>query len=46
MGCGYWQRGLGHRLTGGIAGAGLQFVGSDDSFRLRLDACIDHLLTA
>ncbi len=34
------------KSTGRIAGAGLQFVGSDDSFRARLDACIDHLLTA
>lgn len=34
------------KRTGGIAGAGLQFLGSDDGFRLRLDACIDHLLTA
>lgn len=34
------------KRIGGIAGAGLQFVGSDDSFRQRLDACIDHLLTA
>lgn len=30
----------------GVAGAGLQFVGSDDEFRQRLDACIEHLLTA
>ena len=29
-----------------VAGAGLQFVGSDDEFRQRLDACIEHLLTA
>jgi len=26
------------------AGAGLQFVGGDDEFRQRLDACIEHLL--
>lgn len=26
------------------AGVGLQFVGGDDEFRARLDACIDHLL--
>lgn len=29
---------------GRIAGAGLQFVGSDDEFRRRLDLCIDNLL--
>ncbi len=34
------------KASGRIAGAGLQFVGSDESFRARLDACIDHLLTA
>ena len=34
------------KATGRTAGAGLQFVGSDESFRARLDACIDHLLTA
>ncbi len=35
------------KATGRVAGAGLQFVGSaDGSFRARLDACIDHLLTA
>lgn len=34
------------KATGRVAGAGLQFVGADDSFRDRLDACIDHLLTA
>ena len=27
-----------------VAGAGLQFVGSDDEFRRRLDACIENLL--
>src|ERR1700682_584405 len=27
-----------------IAGAGLQFIGSDDEFRRRLDACIENLL--
>jgi uncharacterized protein (TIGR02266 family) len=27
-------------------GAGLQFVGSDDEFRRRLDDCIEHLLNA
>jgi uncharacterized protein (TIGR02266 family) len=27
-----------------IAGAGLQFVGGDDEFRRRLDACIENLL--
>ena len=34
------------RASGRTPGAGLQFVGSDDDFRARLDACIDHLLTA
>ena len=34
------------RAEGRVAGAGLQFVGSDDSFRARLDACIEHLITA
>jgi type IV pilus assembly protein PilZ len=29
---------------GRAAGAGLQFVGSDDEFRRRLDLCIDNLL--
>ena len=29
---------------GRTAGAGLQFVGSDDEFRRRLDLCIDNLL--
>ena len=29
---------------GRVAGAGLQFVGGDDEFRRRLDACIEHLL--
>ncbi len=29
---------------GRIAGAGLQFVGSDDEFRRRLDLCIENLL--
>lgn len=32
------------RTNGKTAGAGLQFVGGDDEFRLRLDACIDNLL--
>ena len=31
---------------GRVAGAGLQFVGSDDDFRRRLDECIEHLLSA
>lgn len=34
------------KATGHLAGAGLQFIGSDETFRARLDACIDHLLTA
>jgi len=32
------------RATGRIAGAGLQFIGSDDEFRRRLDECLDTLL--
>jgi len=27
-----------------IAGAGLQFVGADDEFRRRIDACIENPL--
>jgi uncharacterized protein (TIGR02266 family) len=27
-----------------VAGAGLQFIGSNDEFRQRLDACLEHLL--
>lgn len=34
------------RAQGRIAGAGLQFVGAGDDFRARLDACMEHLLTA
>jgi uncharacterized protein (TIGR02266 family) len=34
------------KASGRVAGAGLQFIGADESFRDRLDACIDHLLTA
>lgn len=30
---------------GRVPGAGLQFVGGDDEFRRRLDACIEHLLS-
>lgn len=32
------------KRAGRIAGAGLQFIGGDDEFRRRLDACIDNLL--
>jgi uncharacterized protein (TIGR02266 family) len=32
------------RATGKTAGAGLQFIGGDDDFRRRVDACITHLL--
>ncbi|MGZ6141810.1 MAG: PilZ domain-containing protein [Myxococcales bacterium] len=31
---------------GRVAGAGLQFVGSDDEFRRRLDLCIENLLAS
>ncbi|HZX94582.1 MAG TPA: PilZ domain-containing protein [Myxococcales bacterium] len=30
--------------TGKTAGAGLQFIGGDEDFRRRVDACIEHLL--
>jgi Tfp pilus assembly protein PilZ len=30
--------------TGRTAGAGLQFIGGDEDFRRRVDACIEHLL--
>jgi uncharacterized protein (TIGR02266 family) len=30
--------------TGRTAGAGLQFIGGDEDFRSRIDACIEHLL--
>ncbi|HET9752997.1 MAG TPA: PilZ domain-containing protein, partial [Myxococcales bacterium] len=30
--------------TGRTAGAGLQFIGGDEDFRRRIDACIEHLL--
>ncbi len=33
------------KATRRTAGAGLQFVGGDDEFRRRLDACIEHLLS-
>jgi len=32
------------RASGRVAGAGLQFIGSDDDFRRRLDACIEKLV--
>jgi uncharacterized protein (TIGR02266 family) len=32
------------RQSGRVAGAGLQFIGGDDAFRARLDACIESLL--
>jgi len=32
------------KATGRTAGAGLQFIGGDEDFRRRVDACIDHLL--
>ena len=32
------------RVTGKTAGAGLQFVGGDEDFRKRVDACIENLL--
>ncbi|HEY6912964.1 MAG TPA: PilZ domain-containing protein [Myxococcales bacterium] len=32
------------RATGRTAGAGLQFIGGDEDFRRRVDACIEHLL--
>jgi uncharacterized protein (TIGR02266 family) len=32
------------KRAGRTAGAGLQFIGGDDEFRRRLDACIDNLL--
>jgi uncharacterized protein (TIGR02266 family) len=32
------------RQGGKVAGAGLQFIGADDAFRSRLDACIESLL--
>src|SRR3954469_8630440 len=32
------------RASGGTPGAGLQFIGGDDDFRRRVDACIAHLL--
>jgi len=32
------------RFGGGVAGAGLQFIGGSDEFRQRLDACIDELV--
>ena len=40
-----------HRVTpeqakGRVAGAGLQFIGSDDAFRERLDRCIENLLAS
>jgi uncharacterized protein (TIGR02266 family) len=32
------------KAKGRVAGAGLQFIGSDDEFRKRLDACLENLL--
>jgi uncharacterized protein (TIGR02266 family) len=32
------------RATGRTPGAGLQFIGGDEDFRRRVDACIEHLL--
>ena len=32
------------QATGRTAGAGLQFIGGDEDFRRRVDACIEHLL--
>jgi uncharacterized protein (TIGR02266 family) len=32
------------KATGRPAGAGLQFIGGDEDFRRRVDACIEHLL--
>jgi uncharacterized protein (TIGR02266 family) len=32
------------KATGRTAGAGLQFIGGDEDFRRRVDACIEHLL--
>src|SRR5438132_1030107 len=32
------------RASGRAAGAGLQFIGGDDEFRRRLDACLEKLL--
>jgi uncharacterized protein (TIGR02266 family) len=32
------------QATGKTAGAGLQFIGGDEDFRRRVDACIEHLL--
>jgi uncharacterized protein (TIGR02266 family) len=32
------------KASGRAAGAGLQFIGADDDFRRRLDACIENLL--